>query len=688
VEGCGSGWKGGSGKMNVRVCAHVFALLWCGVICAGSSASSHKYGHGQRVPLYGVRVGPLENPFEKYDYFSLPFCLPPDIAPSSLEEIIPNSGGRSNNAGDGEFASPSLMDLMLGITRRDLGLQVRFRIDAPRTEMCAVDVSVAPVRDAFEHALRNRFWLELSIDELPIYALIGQQQRSSDEWLLMTHMKMKAQYNGPYVVGFAVEMTDGVLLRDVSAVEFSYEVEWQPSSVDFTERFEVYLDLPFFENRLHLMALANAFAVGLLMVGVVAALMLRALRRDQDAYGAALEEDEFGDSVSESDDPRYGEKRSRAAAMGTVAAAAMDAGQLYGWRSLHGDVFREPAFFGVLSSFIGTGMALLFTVVFVLTGSLAGSLYASPQAFTTCSTLALTFSGVVSGYYSAGIYRRGGGSHWHRTLVFSTALLPCVLLVLLLAVPKMWLRVLGCNNALWTPSRGGAALIAGAVVFVWTPLHIFGAMIARHFRGTGANPCATNALPRPIEQLGEYRSPTSRWWSSPAVLIPLGGVLPFGVVFVEVYYVVASFWNYKFYFVFDLMLAVLLMLIVVTSCSSIVVTYVLLQAEDYRWPWVAFLSGAWCALYVFLYTCLAFSLNSGRSVTSLLTALRSMLRTTAATGGGSSVTDDARAFVISATMYLSCSAAASALFALLNGAVAYIAASVFVRSLFKTIKTD
>ena len=69
----------------------------------------------------------------------------------------------------------------------------------------------------------------------------------------------------------------------------------------------------------------------------------------------------------------------------------------------------------------------------------------------------------------------------------------------------------------------------------------------------------------------------------PAVITVLGGVLPFGSIFIEMYFIFTSFWAYKIYYVYGFMLLVFLILLVVTVCVTIVCTYFLLNAEDYRW---------------------------------------------------------------------------------------------------------
>lgn len=69
----------------------------------------------------------------------------------------------------------------------------------------------------------------------------------------------------------------------------------------------------------------------------------------------------------------------------------------------------------------------------------------------------------------------------------------------------------------------------------------------------------------------------------PAVITLAGGVLPFGSIFIEMYFIFTSFWAYKIYYVYGFMLLVFLILAVVTVCVTIVCSYFLLNAEDYRW---------------------------------------------------------------------------------------------------------
>merc|ERR1712088_600655 len=81
----------------------------------------------------------------------------------------------------------------------------------------------------------------------------------------------------------------------------------------------------------------------------------------------------------------------------------------------------------------------------------------------------------------------------------------------------------------------------------------------------------------------------------------LGGILPFGSIFIEMYFIFTSFWTYKIYYVYGFMLLVFLILTIVTVCVTIVCTYFLLNAEDYRWQWTSFLAAGSTSGYVYMY---------------------------------------------------------------------------------------
>merc|ERR1740130_1572307 len=80
------------------------------------------------------------------------------------------------------------------------------------------------------------------------------------------------------------------------------------------------------------------------------------------------------------------------------------------------------------------------------------------------------------------------------------------------------------------------------------------------------------------------------------------GVLPFGSIFIEMYFIFTSFWNYKFYYVYGFMLLVYIILVIVTLCVTTVATYFILNSENWHWMWISFLASGSTSFYVFFYS--------------------------------------------------------------------------------------
>ncbi|KAA8499661.1 Transmembrane 9 superfamily member 3 [Porphyridium purpureum] len=669
--------------VTVLVCVSSVARFR--VVDAGHS-ELHSFDHGERVGVLGVQVGPLSNPFQKYDFFSLPYCVPGAVSPEE-------TSGTKKRRRSSSSARRSLYDVMMGVTRTDLGLDVRFGIDSPVTEICSVDMSVEPVFRAFQRALHGDFWMELSVDDLPVYAFVGQPHGSSNHsagparsaLVLHTQFNFMGEINEDQIVGFRLEMKKPVLLEQRGSVTFTYAVHWTPSKRKFTERFGVFLDARFYQNSSHLMALVNAFFLGLILVGVVSLLLYRSLRSDRENYHAFLDGETYGaghpSAVTTGGAAKHFARQPQFAAPELLDLRDTDVG-LQGWRSIHGDVFRAPPHTEFFAALIGNGVFLLFVFTLAIIATIAGELYTSMHSLFSVFAMSAALGVGVSGYFSGGLYQRSGQKRWIRAMVLTMILIPSILILFLFVVP--WIAARGLESpavfgALFLrPSMTQVLVLLCFLLLVYLPLQILGTMAGRVLRGVSNNPCALNALPRPIDV---SKQP---WWSSPALLIPVSAALPFSVVFVEVYYLIVSFWNYKYYFVFDLALVVLGMSIVVISSTSIVTTYLLLQAEDYRWPWVSYSCGAWSGMYVFLYAIYVFFVET-QSPSRMLSASRLL-------GGGDVPLDDAlaplRNAIFISIVYISQCALFSSLFSIMAGAIAYVAASVFVRSLYKSLKTQ
>merc|ERR1712025_1543338 len=187
-------------------------------------------------------------------------------------------------------------------------------------------------------------------------------------------------------------------------------------------------------------------------------------------------------------------------------------------------------------------------------------------------------------------------------------------------------------------------------LFVSCPLILLGTIVGRSTVQAGDFPCRVNNIHRPI--------PDGKWYTQPITLALVSGVLPFGSIFIEMYFIFSSFWNYKFYYVYGFMFLVYCILVVVLLCVTIVCTYFLLNSEDYRWQWTSFLAAGSTAAYVYMYSIYYFFVK---------TKMQGLLQT---------------------MYYFSYMAVFCFGFFLVCGTIGHFGSSCFVRGIYRNIKID
>ena len=80
----------------------------------------------------------------------------------------------------------------------------------------------------------------------------------------------------------------------------------------------------------------------------------------------------------------------------------------------------------------------------------------------------------------------------------------------------------------------------------------------------------------------------------------LVGVLPFGAIFVELYFVLNNIWFGRVYYMFGFLFLCYGIMIITCAAVTILLVYFLLCAENYHWQWRAFLTAGASAFYVFI----------------------------------------------------------------------------------------
>jgi len=339
-------------------------------------------------------------------------------------------------------------------------------------------------------------------------------------------------------------------------VTYTYEVYWKASEISWGTRWDHYLHT--YDPKIHWFSLINSFVIVLFLTFMVGMILLRALHKDISRYNQPESQEE--------------------------------AQEEYGWKLVHGDVFRTPTNPLLLSVFVGNGVQVILMACVTLVLALLGFL--SPAIRGSLVTVAIVFYvcfGFAAGYSSALLYKMFGGEAWKRCVVLTACLIPGVLSIILLTLNFV---LVGMQSSAAVPFGTLAGLLS-MWIFLSCPLCFVGAYLGFK-REKIAYPVRINQIPRQIPPQSFYLRRV------PAIL--LGGILPFGAIFIELYFIMNSIWFNRIYYVFGFLSLVFLILMITCSEVTILLCYFHLCAEDYRWWWRAFFTSGCSALYVLIYS--------------------------------------------------------------------------------------
>ncbi|KAJ3118569.1 hypothetical protein HDU96_000521 [Phlyctochytrium bullatum] len=278
----------------------------------------------------------------------------------------------------------------------------------------------------------------------------------------------------------------------------------------------------------------------------------------------------------------------------------------------------------------------LFAVLGFLSPSSRGALSTMILIFYMC------FAGI-AGYVSARIYKMLGGEAWKTNVLLTAILVPGTVYLLFILL-----------NFFLIANQSSAAVPFGtmlAVIALWfvvsAPLCIVGSYFG--FKHPAIeNPVKTNQIPRQVPSQPLYLNV----WVSALI----GGILPFGAIFIELWVIMNSIWFHRLYYIFGFLFLVFLILLITCAEVSILLCYFHLCAEDWRWQWRAFLTSAASGGYVFFYSVIYFFRRL--KVDNLPSTI----------------------------LYFGWSFVTSLLFSVLTGTVGYLATLVFVRKIFSNAK--
>ncbi|EEP78654.1 conserved hypothetical protein [Uncinocarpus reesii 1704] len=261
------------------------------------------------------------------------------------------------------------------------------------------------------------------------------------------------------------------------------------------------------------------------------------------------------------------------------------------WKRLHGDVFRVPAYSGLLAPLIGSGMQLLFMATGLLALSCIGVLNPSFRGgFVSVGMGLFVFAGIFSGYFSGRLYKTFGGRNWRKNTLITALLFPGLLFAFVFLL----------NLFVWAQASSTAipfGTLVGLValwLLIQVPLVYAGSWYGYERATPWEHPTRTNAIPRQI--------PPQSWYLRTIQGTLLTGLPAFAVLFVELLFVFRNLMQDKsgYYYVFGYLSVICTVLLVTVSEVTIIATYAQLCAENHRWWWQSFVTGGSSALWIFI----------------------------------------------------------------------------------------
>jgi len=350
----------------------------------------------------------------------------------------------------------------------------------------------------------------------------------------------------------------GELKKDQD-ITYTYSVVFvEDKTIRWSSRWDYILDsMP--HTNIQWFSIMNSLVIVLFLSGMVAMIMLRTLHKDIARYN----------QIDNSE----------------------DAQEEFGWKLVHGDVFRPPRYGMFLSVCCGNGVQLLMMSGVTLALACLGFLSpANRGGLMTCALVLYVCLGTPAGYVSARIYKSFGGEKWKSNVLFSAFLVPGIVFGIFFLL----------NLILW--SKGSSAAVPFttllAILALWfgisVPLTFVGAYFGFKKRPI-EHPVRTNQIPRQI--------PEQTFYTRPLPGIVMGGILPFGCIFIQLFFILNSIWSHQMYYMFGFLFLVFCILVITCSEATILLCYFHLCAEDYHWWWRAYLTSGFTSVYFFAYCC-------------------------------------------------------------------------------------
>jgi len=505
------------------------------------AVASNTFQKNEKVQIIVNKIGPLENPTESYRYYDLAFCAPQDPI---------------------EY-SQSIGEKLSGNRKMSSLYNVTFETPLKNQRLCEKELSVEDIQK-FREAIQQNYMFEMFVEDFPVRDSIGLIK--NNRTYLLTHHSFFIDFNkdlGKIIrafvkiddqdVGHMVDITD---INKSIKVPFTYSVSWRQTND--TEALVFKGSRSFFIDEIHWFSFLNAFVLTSFMI-IIVWMILQRVAKSESGAGADLESDRKDED--------------------------------FNWKSIRVEVFRCPSHRYTLCAFVGSGTQLVLMILLLFLLGVIGMYYQHQGSIITAGILLYALTAVISGLVSARFYKYLGGTHWALNIILTASLFPACLFTVAMLL----------NNIAWAVNSTAALPFSSVmfVLFIWAlvtlPLTVLGGITGRVRTDETLNDVGGKLpkIARPIPALPFYHKP---WFT-----IIMAGLLPFSAMNVELYYAFSAIWGQQTYNMYGMIFMMFIMMLNMTACISITLTYFQLNALDYRWWWRSFFYGGSSGIFVFLY---------------------------------------------------------------------------------------
>lgn len=562
------------------------------VLFPGATPQEFSTGAKMPVTVDTVTSRKTQLPFA---YYKLPVCTPMDMAEVKFKDR------KRKNLGE-RFMGKSLESLSL--------YDVKVLENKSCTPLCTKVFDYKTIKRVKKLVARE-YDVQLSMDGLPAHvkkpngsilrgypvgAKLINEATDKTSYLLHNHVRLTIEYNEidaqpglVRIVGFVIKPVsiqhdtkdmdstcgskpvrnrEDTLLYlkpdkknggDIS-VTYSYEVQWIKTDQPWTDRWDVFFLANGDDSTAHHMSVLNSVMMVTFLTSCIAIILVKALRKDLALYNDLGIDPE--DDADES-----------------------------GWKMVHGDVFRPPSTSPMaLAVLVGSGAQIAVSVLVTLLLSQTSLINPAMKGQALSNIIMVyVFSGAVSGYVSARLFKFCGGKSW-KLNTMATALFFPGLMIGIFMLLNIFLMIYGssktvtfftifCAFALWTCVAAPLVFVGSFIGFKRDPISV---------------PTRTNQIARVIP------SQHSALGSKLSSLI-IGG-LPFSCAVIEIYFLMCSIWMNQYYYLMGYLLAITILIGICSVLSSMIMCYLRLVGEDHRWWWKAFADAASCGIWLMAYS--------------------------------------------------------------------------------------